>query len=277
MKVKKLAQPVMKGFIALLLFLILCLPSVRVCFGAQEVQPAPPPASAGQARETSAKLRSLSFEDRGDIFMARKSYEDAVDSYYRALKQAKFADAIVWNKLGIAYQQLENFNESRKAYNQAIHHQRNYSEPLNNIGTTYFMQKKYGKSVKYYERALKLSPESASYHLNLGTSFLHMKKYNESVEEYRTALNLDPNVFGQRSPFGTTIEARGADAEYYFYLAKVFASLGRVDEAVRSLRRALEDGFKDRKRILDDPDFIKISQNPAYVELMNHPPVGIKD
>jgi tetratricopeptide (TPR) repeat protein len=276
MKVEKLAQPVMKGFIALLL-LTLCLPNARVFLGAQAGQPAPPPATAGQAHESPAKPRPLSFEERADIYMARKSYEDAVDYYYRALKKAHFANPIVWNKLGIAYQQLQNFPASRKAYNQAIRRQKNYAEPLNNIGTTYYMEKRYGKSVKYYLRALKLSPDSASYHLNLGTSFLHMKKYKESVEEYRTALNLDPDVFGQRSAFGTTIEARGADPEYYFYLGKVFASLGRVDEAVRSLRRALEDGFKDRKRILDDPDFMKISQNPAYVELMNNPPVGIKD
>jgi tetratricopeptide (TPR) repeat protein len=277
MKVEKLAQPVMKGFIALLLFLALGLPSLRVILGAQEAQPVLRPTTAGQARETPVKPRALSFEERADIYMARKSYEDAVDYYYRALKKAHFANAIVWNKLGIAYQQLQNFPASRKAYNQAIRHQKNYAEPLNNIGTTYFMEKKYGKSVKYYLRALKLSPDSASYHLNLGTSFLHMKKYKESVEEYRTALNLDPDVFAQCSAFGTTIEARGVDPEYYFYLGKVFASLGRVEEAVRSLRRALEDGFNDRKRILDDPDFMKISQNPAYVELMNNPPVGIKD
>jgi len=219
----------------------------------------------------------LTFEERGDIFMARKSYEDAVDFYYRALKQTRFANAIVWNKLGIAYQQLQNYSASRKAYNQAVRRQKDYTEPMNNIGTTYFMEKKYGKSVKYYLKAIKLNPDSASYHLNLGTSYMHMKKYTESVDEYRTALSLDPNIFSQRSAFGTTIEARGADPEYYFYLGKVFASLGRAEDAVRSLRRALEDGFKDRKRILDDPDFMKISQNPAYVELMNNPPVGIKE
>jgi len=277
MRVENLAQPAMKGFIAPLLFLCLCIPSARALPGAQEGQSAPPSATAGQAHETPAKSRPLSFEERGDIYMARKSYEDAVDYYYRALKQAHFADAMMWNKLGIAYQQLQNYHDARKAYNQAIRHQKNYTEPFNNIGTTYFMQDKYGKSIKYYLRALKLNPNSASYHLNLGTSYFHMKKYNESVEEYRTALNLDPNIFAERSAFGTTIEARGADPEYYFYLGKVFASLGRVDEAVRSLRRALEDGFKDRKRILNDPDFMKISQNPAYVELMNNPPVGIKD
>jgi tetratricopeptide (TPR) repeat protein len=276
MKVEKLAQPVMKGFIALLLFLNLCFPSARGVLGAQEAQPAPPPAT-GQAHETPAKPRSLSFEERADIFMARKSYGDAVDYYYRALKEAHFTNALVWNKLGIAYQQLQDYHAARNAYNKALRHQKDYAEALNNIGTIYFMQDKYGKSVKYYLRAIKLNPDSASYHLNLGTSFFHMKKYKESVEEYRTALRLDPDVFAERSAFGTTIETRAPDPEYYFYLGKVFASLGRVEEAVRSLRRALEDGFKDRKRILDDPDFMKISQNPAYIELMTNPPVAIKD
>jgi len=277
MKVEKLAEPVMKWLIALILFLIFRLPGADLLFASQVEQPAPSPAAPGQAHETPSSSRSLTFEERADIFMARKSYEDAVDYYFRALKQTHFANPIVWNKLGIAYQQLQNYSASRKAYNQAIRRQRDYTEPMNNIGTTYFMEKKYGKSVKYYLRALKLNPESASYHLNLGTSYMHMKKYQESVQEYRTALSLDPNIFSQRSAFGTTIEARGADPEYYFYLGKVFASLGRAEDAVRSLRRALEDGFKDRKRILDDPDFMKISQNPAYVELMNNPPVGIKE
>jgi tetratricopeptide (TPR) repeat protein len=277
MRVEILAQPAMKGFIAPLLFLCLCILNARTLPGAQEGQPAPPSATAGQAHATSAKSRPLSFEERADIFMARKSYEDAVDYYYRALKQAHFADAAVWDKLGMAYVHLQNFRAARTAYNKAIQHDKNYSEPLNNIGTTYYYQDKYGKSVKYYLRALKLNPNSASYHLNLGVSYLHMKKYQESVDEYRTALSLDPNVLGEPSAFGTTIQVRGGDPEYYFYLAKVFASLGRVDEAVHSLRRALEDGFKDRKRILDDPDFMKISKNPAYVELMNNPPVGIKD
>jgi tetratricopeptide (TPR) repeat protein len=277
MRIENSAQPAMKMSIAPLLFLCLCIPTARTLPAAQEGQSAPPSATAGQVHEGPAKSRTLSFDERADIYMARKSYEDAVDYYYRALKQANFADAVLWDKLGMAYIHLQNFRAARKAYNQAMRHQKNYSEPLNNIGTTYYYEGKYGKSVKYYLRALKLNPNSASYHLNLGVSYLHMKKYQESVGEYRAALILDPNVFAERSAFGTTIQVRGADPEYYFYLAKVFASLGRVEESVHSLRRALEDGFKDRKRILNDPDFEKISQDPAYVELMNNPPVAIKD
>jgi len=60
-------------------------------------------------------------------------------------------------------------------------------------------------------------------------------------------------------------------------MAKAFASVGDEEEAVHYLRRALEDGFNDRKRIDDDPDFKKISQFPAFVELMRNPPVAIKN
>ena len=277
MKDQTLAQPVMKWFMVRTLLLVLCLSVAQSLLAFQGGQFTLPPSGPGQVQPPPATDHPLSLEERADIFMARKSYDDAVDYYKRALKQTRLANPILWNKLGIAYQQLQDYAASRNAYNKAIQRQKDYTEPINNIGTTYFMQKRYGKSVKYYLKAIKLNPETASYHLNLGTSYMHMKKYKESVDEYRTALNLDPNIFTQRSAFGTTIEARGADPEYYFYLGKVFASLGRAEDAVRSLRRALEDGFKDKKRILDDPDFMKISQNPAYVELMNNPPVGIKE
>jgi hypothetical protein len=67
------------------------------------------------------------------------------------------------------------------------------------------------------------------------------------------------------------------DADYYFYLAKVFASLGRAPEAVRYLRHAFEDGFDNFKMLDQDPDFLKISKDPSYTELRKSPPVAIKD
>jgi len=235
------------------------------------------PSAPAQAQETPTKSDALSLEDRADIFMARKAYADAADYYYRALKQSKLADAALWNKLGIAYQQQMNHRAARKAYNQAIRRRKDFSEPWNNLGTTYFMQNKYRKSLKYYLRALKLNPNSASFHANLGTSYYHMKKVVEAVQEYRIALSLDPTALTERSSLGTTVQTRSADAEYFFYLGKVFASLGRAEDAVRYLRRAFEDGFKDQKRVDEDVDFQKISQHPAYVELMKHRPVPIKD
>lgn len=234
------------------------------------------PASGVAPQGPAQQAQPLSLEERADIFMARKAYADAADYYLRALKSRE-SDPVLWNKLGIAYQQQMNFNAARKMYNNAIHRRKDYPEPYNNLGTTYYLANKFKKSIKYYRKAISLNPDSASFHLNLGSSFYRIKKPKEAVDEYRQALMLDPNILNERSTTGTVVQARGGDVEYYFYLAKVFASLGRTEEAVRYLRRAFEDGFKEFKKLDEDPDFLKISQDPSYIALRSNPPVPIKD
>lgn len=240
--------------------------------GQEQVAPA---AVSPQTPATPSKV--LSMEERGDIFMARKNYGEAADYYQQALKQSNFKNAGLWNKLGITYQQQMKYHGARQAYSKATHLKKDFAEAWNNIGTTYFMENKFGKSVKYYKRAIEAKSSDAAFHLNLGTSYYHLKNYKEAVDEYRAALGLDPNVLTQQSLLGTVIRAPKGDVQFYFYMAKAFALNGQAEEAVRYLKRALEDGFHDQKRIEEDPDFDKIRQHPAYVELMKNPPVPIRD
>jgi tetratricopeptide (TPR) repeat protein len=223
---------------------------------------------------------ALTLGDRADLHMARKEYGDAADSYIQALRQPGLSaddDASLWNRLGIAYQAELKYGPARKAYKKSLHFRKDFAEPWNNLGTTYYMQNKYGKSVKYYERAIRLNGESASMHMNLGTSYYHLNHFDKAVLEYRAALVLDPNILTKHSAMGTVVETREGDPKYYYYLAKTFANLGRVDEAVHYLRRAFEDGFNDLKQLNEDPDFKKINQAPEYVELLKNPPVAIKE
>lgn len=242
---------------------------------AAEAQTGPP--SVPQLNPTATRVSPITPEERADIFLARKSYADAVDYYHRALKQGNYESAQLWNKLGISYQLEMDYREARKAYKEASRRNADFAEPWNNQGTIYFLTGKYRKSLKYYRRAIEINPSSASFHMNLGASYSKMRKYPQAVEQYRAALELDPNILTEHSSAATVVEARGTDVEFYFYLAKVFASLSRPDDSVRYLRRALEDGFKDFKRLDDDPDFQKISKYPAYVELLKKPPVAISD
>src|SRR5579863_5077391 len=220
--------------------------------------------------------RSVSLEERADIFMARKAYADAIDYYHRALKRDP-ADAALWNKLGIAYQLEMDYRDARKSYKEATHKSAEFPEPWNNLGTTYYLESKYRRAVKYYTHAVELGPTSASFHMNLGAAYSKMRKYPDAIAQYREALQIDPNVLVEHSATAAIVQARGADVEFYFYLAKVFASLARPEDSVRYLRRAMEDGFKDFKRLDEDPDFQKISKFPAYVELRKNLPVAIPD
>lgn len=241
-------------------------------FSPEQTSPAagPPPARTTQPPQ-------LTLEQRADVFVARKNYAEAADYYYQALQHSAFKDPLVWNKLGIVFQQEGKYRAARNAYTTATRLNKNFAESWNNLGTVYYMQKKYGRSMKYYRRAIELKGDDAPFHMNLGTSYYHLKNFPQAVEEYRTALGIDPNVLAHESPLGTVVHAGGADMKFYFYMAKAFASVGNAEEAVRYLRRALEDGFDDPKRIDEDPDFKKISQHPAFVELMRNPPVAIKN
>lgn len=245
--------------------------------GAQQAPPGPAAVPVPGAAAQEPPRRELTLEERADISMARKAYADAVDYYHRALAAKGRADPALWNKLGIAQQHQVNFREARKAYKEATRHSKTFAEPWNNLGTTYYLEGKPKKSLKYYRQALKLNPLNASFHVNLGSAYYRQKKIDLAIEEYRTALTLDPNVLTDRSALGTVVQAREADLKFFFYMAKVFASLGRAEESVRYLRRAFEDGFNDLKQLDEDPDFNKISQFPAYIELRNKLPKAIKD
>ena len=104
-----------------------------------------------------------------------------------------------------------------------------------------------------------------------------MKKYEQAIKEYQVALTIDPNVLGERGSGGSVIQPQHPDVEYFYNMGKVFASLGRTDEAIRYLRRAFEEGFHNLKRLDADPDFQKISKDPSYITLRKNPPLGIKE
>jgi tetratricopeptide (TPR) repeat protein len=262
------------GLLLGLMTVVTFLPRLSAADLPQTKSLAPKPSAATAPGPSPA---SLSLEMRGDIYMARKSYEDAVDYYSRALRQTGLSNASIWNKMGIAYQEEADMDAARKAYKRAIRCQRNFAPAWNNVGTTYYLGGKDKKAIKYYKRAITLEPSSASFHLNLGTAYYHRRKYQKTVEQYRQALTLDPNILIQNSRTGAIVEARGADVEYYYYLAKVFASLGRSTEAIRYLRHALEDGFHNYRRLDSDPDFAKLRTDPAYVALLKNPPLAIKN
>jgi tetratricopeptide (TPR) repeat protein len=219
----------------------------------------------------------LTLEQRGDVFMARKSYAEAIVCYQQALEAAPERAAALWNKLGIANQLNQSYDAACKAYKRAAGLNHRFAEPWNNTGTVYFLLARYSKSVKYYKHAIRLDPRSASFHMNLGASYSRMKKYAPAVNEYRAALELDPSLLTEHAPGATVVQARADDVEFYYYLAKVFASLEKPDQSIHYLRRAFEDGFKDFRRLDGDADFQKIAKNPAYVELRKNPPMGIAD
>jgi len=115
-----------------------------------------------------------------------------------------------------------------------------------------------------------LTPFSASIHSNLGTAYFARKKYKEAFESYQKALSLDPEVFEHRSSFGVLLQQRTVEerAKFHFYLAKTYANAGQTEYALLHIRKALEEGFKERNRFLEEPEFASVRDLPEFKDLM---------
>jgi tetratricopeptide (TPR) repeat protein len=205
-------------------------------------------------------------ERRADILMARKMYREAVEVY----KEGPLDSAIIWNKIGIAYHQMLQLDTARKNYEKAIKLNPQYSEAINNLGTVYYARKSFKKAISYYRRALKLSPNSASVYSNLGTAYFARKKYKQAAEAYQTAVSLDKDVFEHHGSYGVLLEERSVEerAKFHFYLAQTYAKAGMNDRALQYIRKALEEGFKDKKKLMEDPEFLNLRELPEFQELM---------
>jgi tetratricopeptide (TPR) repeat protein len=215
----------------------------------------------------------LTPETRGDIYMARKMYREAIDAF----RQGSQTDPVLWNKIGIAYHQLTQLDQAKKSYEHALKLKKDYVEAINNLGTVYYAQKSYRRAIKYYKKALKIAPndpKSASIYMNLGTAYFARKKYEDATKSYQVALTMDPQIFERHSNYGVLLEERTVEerAKYHFYVAKLYAKDGRNELAIQYLRKALEEGLKEKKQLDEVPEFAGLKNMPEFKELLSKEP-----
>ena len=223
------------------------------------------PETAG-LKPAPAPVVELTPEKRGDIYMARKMYREALETYQKAPQDS----AIVLNKIGIAYHQMLQLDMAKKYYERAIKLNKKYPEAQNNLGTIHYARKSYRRAVGAYKKALELAPYSASIYSNLGTAHFARKKYKDASEAYAKALELDPEVFEHRNSYGVLLQERSVEerAKFHYYLARVYANAQMFDRAMQYLRKALEEGFRERNRLKEDPEFAALQENPEFQQLL---------
>lgn len=236
-------------------------------FAAAAVQPAQQSPPVPQAESPKPQITP---EMRGDIYMARRMYREAID-VYRSIQPPT---AVILNKIGIAFQQLGDLQSARKMYERALKLNKNYPEAINNLGTVHYARKSYRRAVSQYKKALKLNPDSASIYSNLGTAYFARKDYRRAAECYEKAISLDPDVFERRGTSGVLLQERSVEerARFHYQLAKVYAKHGRNDLALFYMRKSIEEGFKDKKRYLEEDEFAELRKLPEFEEIIKIEP-----
>lgn len=206
-------------------------------------------------------IYSVGPETLGDLLMIHQHYLAAIEAYQRAPRDS----AIVWNKLGIAYQHMYALDIAKLQYEKALSMNPKYAEALNNLGTVYYGERNYRKAEKYYRKAIHIKKDNASFYSNLGTAYFAEHKYKRGLEDYRLAFSIDPNVFiGDSIARVEELGPRDEQITLNYDLAQLYAQAGMVNAAIHYLRLAFIAGFNDPKKLMHDQSFIKLRQTSQF-------------
>ena len=226
-------------------------------------------ASAIQVSEVSQPERlpqiQVSPEMQGDLLAARQHYLDAITAY----KEAPQESAVVNNKIGVAYHHMFDMNDAKHYYERAIKLDPKYAQAVNNLGAIYHAEKNYAQAERCYRKAIKLDPKSPLFYSNLGTAYFFQGNIKKGSEAYRQAFALDPDVFDHTnsSKIEELSPTKGL-AQVNYEMAKNYARAGMNDRALSYLRKALGEGFNDRKKLMTDPELASLRESPEFQQLM---------
>ena len=222
----------------------------------------------------SPQERQISDEEAADLYMARKQYREASQTYLR-LTQQNPKNAVYLNKLGIALHQQSALGEAMRYYQRAVKADPKYADAENNIGTIWYQRKRYGKAIRAYLKAIKMRDDLPVLYSNLGYAYFSDGKYQESIAAFRNALAKDPQFFERAgSRTGSVLQDRSVTdrGRFYYLLAKSFAETGNYERCIVYLRKAKEEGYASIKDVKKDPAFAAVLKDPAVEDLLNPKP-----
>ena len=126
-----------------------------------------------------------------DLSFARRDFYASLIKYLEAGRLNPNSE-FIYNKLGIAYSQLQYYDEATNAFQRSIGLNPKYPYSYNNLGTVRFATGEKKSAEKFFRKAISLSPNTASFHVNLGTLYFEMGKMQKGMVEYRKGLAIDP-------------------------------------------------------------------------------------
>ncbi len=159
--------------------------------------------------------------------------------------------------LGVIQQGLNQLEEAKTAYQQAIALNPRYVEAYNNLGLVLQAVGCLEEAVNSFRHALAIKPQHAEAHNNLGILLQDLNQIPEAADCYRQAIQINPNYFEAQNNLGGILKSQGKlkeaenvlrqalqlnshSASALNNLGNLLQSQGRTLEAETTLRRALE-------------------------------------
>ncbi|GMU61036.1 MAG: hypothetical protein AMXMBFR34_27990 [Myxococcaceae bacterium] len=206
----------------------------------------------GEAKEILASVSKSTLADAeahynlGVILVREGAVGQAITEFERTLAiNPKHAPAV--NNLGVAYDAVNNTKKALEAFKKATTLDPTYAEAWFNMGMSYMKLDQVPAATKAFEQALKLEPDSSGPYVQLGTLYLKQGKRDRAVEAFKKAIAAGEAEDKKNAGFLQLVKLsdRKRSTDAYRGLALAYLGQGKVDEAVTTLKQAVETMPKD--------------------------------
>ncbi len=124
-------------------------------------------------------------------YQERNEPELALDDLNDAIRLDPTA-AYLWNDRGEVWRARKNYHKAIGDYTEAIRLAPDRPGPYNNRGLALYALKEYDKAIADYTEAIRLDPKNSLTFGNRGNARLARKDYDRAIDDYEQAIELDP-------------------------------------------------------------------------------------
>lgn len=197
--------------------------------------------------------------DLGMSSYMAKNYSEAIANFFMASQLAP-NEPKVWNALGLAYMEVQEYEKSEGAFLRALQVSKGYTEAKLNLGILYYRQANYEKAIKTLKEALEDEsfPQKHMVFYYLGKVYQTMDNRQEYINNLRKAVAYNPMFIDAQLELAQAYELEGdftsAKAIYQnlinngindpnldFSLARIEYKLGNYVSAKNHIKKVLED------------------------------------
>ena len=167
----------------------------------------------------------------GNSRFRTEDFRGAIDSYLKSAA-AGYGEAVLFNNLGKAYEQVDSREDAISAYNRALEIDPEYERARQNRGEALFLQGNYKGAIEDLSLVTDKKNERVNYYI---------AESHSRLGDHKMALTY----------YNRAIDAGRKDGEIYHKRGRTYLELEQVAPALADLNLALQAGNKDADVYLD--------------------------
>jgi eukaryotic-like serine/threonine-protein kinase len=191
----------------------------------------------------------------GAIYFQEGQYEESITYFQKSLQLQPYY--LTYSNLGTALFFLKRYSESVPMFEKAVEMNPNEQLAVGNLADAYRWSGQRDKANATYDKAialafkeLQVNPRNSDSMGSLAVYYAKKGDTAQALDNIRRARTINPT-----------------DLNLIYMEAQVYALANRPDEALKSLRQALQRGYS-AKEASNDPELSTLQGRPEFVRLM---------